>query len=331
MNAQSETDREGESPKVSTHRTRRFLRRFATLFALAAIVLLFAALKPTIFLTVTNIRNVLLAAAVGGVVAVAQTVVMTLGDFDLSVGSNADMVGMVLGLLMVKGHVTPVVGVVIGLAIGALCGLVNGILVSYVNISAFIATLGTLTMFGGMALLLNDGHTIFGFPVSFNSIGQGKVGPIPIPVIILIVVCMVMYFVMARTTLGRWWYAVGGNGDASYLAGLRVKRLRLLAFVACGLGAALGGILLTARLSSANPTSAEGMMIQSITAVFIGMTAFKDGQPNIAGTVVGILILGVLTNGMNLTHVDSYTQMVITGAVTVLAVSLSGVAKSRRA
>jgi len=231
---------------------------------------------------------------------------------------------------MVKDHVSVPVAILIGLAIGAAAGLLNGVMTAYVNISAFIATLSTGIIFGGIAFIVNQGATVFTIPQSFVRIGQGRFGPVPVAVTVTVVLCIIMYFVMARTTLGRWWYATGGNYDASYLAGLRVRRLRLLAYIASAMGGALGGILLVSRLASAAPNQGDAFTLTSITAVFLGMTAFKEGQPNIAGTVVGVLFLGVLTNGLNLVNVSTYDQLVITGTVTLLAVALSGAAKKRR-
>ena len=311
-------------------RTRLFLRRFATLVGLVLLIVMFAALKPSIFLSVGNIRNILVAVAVGGVVAAGQMVVFSLNDFDMSMGSNASMTAIIIGVMMTKHSIPWPVGIIMGLVIGAFAGAFNGVMVSYVNLNPFIATMGTLTAYQGVAYVFNNGATVFDTPIGFNAIGQDSIGPVPYLVIILVVVCIIAYFVMERTTLGRRWYAAGGNYDASYLAGIRVRRLRFLAFVVSGVASALGGLMLMSRLGAAEPTMGSALTLNAVAAVFLGMTAFKEGVPNPAGTVVGGLFLGVLLNGLNLNHVSSYLQQVVTGMVIVGSVALAGLMKKQR-
>ena len=311
-------------------RTRLFLRRFATLVGLVLLIVMFAALKPSIFLSVGNIRNILVAVAVGGVVAAGQMVVFSLNDFDMSMGSNASMTAIIIGVMMTKHSIPWPVGIIMGLVIGAFAGAFNGVMVSYVNLNPFIATMGTLTAYQGVAYVFNNGATVFDTPIGFNAIGQDSIGPVPYLVIILVVVCIIAYFVMERTTLGRRWYAAGGNYDASYLAGIRVRRLRFLAFVVSGVASALGGLMLMSRLGAAEPTMGSALTLNAVAAVFLGMTAFKEGVPNPAGTVVGVLFLGVLLNGLNLNHVSSYLQQVVTGMVIVGSVALAGLMKKQR-
>jgi len=311
-------------------RIRLFLRRFATLVGLILLIIMFAVLKPSIFISVQNIRNILVAVAVGGVVACGQMVVFSLNDFDMSMGSNASMTAIIIGVMMTKHSIPWPVGILMGLVIGGLAGAFNGAMVSYVNLNPFIATMGTLTAYQGVAYVFNNGATVFDTPKGFNAIGQDSIGPVPYLVIILVVVCIIAYFVMERTTLGRRWYAAGGNYDASYLAGIRVRRLRFLAFVVSGVASALGGLMLMSRLGAAEPTMGSALTLNAVAAVFLGMTAFKEGVPNPAGTVVGVLFLGVLLNGLNLNHVSSYLQQVVTGMVIVGSVALAGLMKKQR-
>ena len=311
-------------------RIRLFLRRFATLVGLVLLIVMFAALKPSIFVSVQNIRNILVAVAVGGVVACGQMVVFSLNDFDMSMGSNASMTAIIIGVMMTKHGIPWPVGILMGLVIGAFAGAFNGAMVSYVNLNPFIATMGTLTAYQGVAYVFNNGATVFDTPHGFNAIGQDSIGPVPYLIIILVVVCIIAYFVMERTTLGRRWYAAGGNYDASYLAGIRVRRLRFFAFVVSGVASALGGLMLMSRLGAAEPTMGSALTLNAVAAVFLGMTAFKEGVPNPAGTVVGVLFLGVLLNGLNLNHVNSYLQQVVTGMVIVGSVALAGLMKKQR-
>lgn len=307
------------------------LASYGTLLGLVLLIVLFAVLdRRGIFLSTGNFTNILEQIAVLAMVAAVQTVVMVVGDFDLSVGALASLVGVVTASLLVGG--TPVVAAIaVGLGVGAAAGALNGLLVAVVRLSAFIATLATMTSFTGLALLFSNGSTIFGLPEGFITIGQGRLGPVPLPVVIALVLGLVVWFVLSRTVLGRQWYAVGGNAEAARLSGVSNRRVRFSAFVVSGLGAALAGIVLTARLASGHPNAGDPMMLMSIAAVFLGMTLSRAGQPSVGGTAVGLGIVGVLNNGLNLLQVNSYVQQVLTGVIIVAAVSLSHLsARSRR-
>lgn len=322
---------EGAPP--STYAMRRSaalarLRASGTLIGFAALIVVFGILRPELFLKTGNFFNILEQVAVLAIVASLQTVVMIVGDFDLSVGTLASLVGVVTATLL-HGGMPVIPAILIGLAVGVAAGVLNGFLVAYVGLSAFIATLATMTAFGGLALLIANGTTIFGLPESFVAIGQDKLGPIAIPVIIAVVVAALVWFITTKTTAGRRWYALGGNAEAARLSGVRVRRSRLYAFVLCAVGASVAGIVLSARLASAHPSAGDPMMLTSIAAVFLGMTMVRTGQANLLGTLVGIGILGVLQNGLNMLHVNDYVQQVLTGAIIVVAVAMSRIGKSR--
>src|SRR5699024_799259 len=210
---------------------------------LLLLVVLFAALDSRgIFLTTGNLTNVLEQIAVLAMVAAVQTVVMVVGDFDLSVGSLASLVGVITAQLLVGGtslSVTILLALLVGLAAGAL----NGVLVSYLGLSAFIATLATMTSFTGLALLVSNGATVFGLPEGFVAIGQSRLGPVPMPVVIAVVLTLLVWFVLSRTVLGREWYAVGGNSEAARLSGVNTRFVRFTAFLASGFGSALAGVV----------------------------------------------------------------------------------------
>jgi ribose transport system permease protein len=305
--------------------------RFAqagTLIGLLLLVILFTVLRPSIFFTAVNLSNILEQVAILAIVASVQTVVMVVGDFDLSVGALASTVGVVVAQLLVGG-MNPIVAVAIGLLVGIVAGALNGFLVAYLGLSAFIATLATMTSFMGLALLLSNGTTVFGLPKSFVWLGQGRIGPVPVPVVVAVVLVVIVWFVLSKTVIGRKWYAVGGNAEAARLSGVNTKLVRFSAFLVSGLGSAIAGIVLTARLASAHPTAADALMLTSIAAVFLGITLSRAGQPLLAGTVVGVGIVGVLSNGLNLVQVNSYVQQILTGVIIVLAVSLSRLNKRR--
>ncbi len=321
------SDAPGPTPRRSAS---QWLRSYGTFLGLLAMLVVFSLLRPGIFLSVNNLRNITEQVAILAIVATTMTVVMVVGDFDLSVGTLASLCGVVVADMLIRGlGLWPSIGVALG--VGALAGLLNGFLVAYAGLSAFVATLATMTAFRGLALWYTDGATLFsGMDESFRPIGQGMTGPVPNSVWIMLAVLGITWFLMEQTTLGRRLYAAGGNPEASFLAGINVRRLRLLAFVYSGLGAALAGIVLTSRLFSAHPTAGEPLMLTSIAAVFLGMTMFREGEAHVPGTLFGVLLLGVMNNGLNILRVNSYIQSVLTGVIIILAVLVSGLSRRER-
>lgn len=318
-------------PAADSPRGRSVYARIAsygTLIGLVGLIVLFSALKPGTFLTPLNFSNILEQVAVLSMVAAAQTVVMVVGDFDLSVGALGSLVGVLVAQLLVGG-MNPVTAGLLAMLAGLAAGALNGFLVAYLGLSAFIATLATMTSFTGLALLLSNGTTIFGLPSGFVQLGQGRLGPLPMPVVIAAVLIAVVWFLLSRTVLGRSWYAVGGNPEAARLSGVNTKLVRFAAFLVSGLGAAMAGVVLTARLASGHPTAADPFMLSSIAAVFLGVTLSRAGQPTVGGTLVGLGIVGVLNNGLNILQVNSYLQQVLTGVIIIAAVSLSRLSRRR--
>ena len=306
-----------------------WLRTYGTLAGFALMVAFFAWQRPATFLTINNVRNITEQVAILAMVAMAMTVVMVVGDFDLSVGALASLSGVVVADMLIQGMgLWPSLGIALG--VGMLAGALNGLLVAYAGLSAFVATLATMTAYRGLSLWYTDGATFFsGIDEAFRPLGQGSTGGVPNSVWMMLAVMIVVWFILEQTTLGRRFYAIGGNAEASFLAGIPVRRLRFVAFVCSGLGAALAGIVLTSRLFSAHPTAGEPLMLNSIAAVFLGMTMFREGEAHVPGTLFGVLILGVLSNGLNILQVNSYIQNVLTGLIIVLAVLVSGLARRR--
>jgi ribose transport system permease protein len=292
-------------------------------------VAVFAALRPTIFLSLNNLRNITEQVAILAIVAGGMTIVMAAGDFDLSVGTLASLCGVIVADLLIKGlDVGP--SIAIAVAVGAVAGAFNGLLVAYAGLSAFVATLATMTAYRGLSLWYTGGSTLFsGLNEAFRPIGQGATGSIPNAVLIMVGVLVLAWFLLEQTTLGRRLYAIGGNAEAAFLAGINVRLLRMVAFVCSGIGAAIAGIVLTSRLFSAHPTAGEPLMLNAIAAVFLGMTMFREGEAHVPGALFGVLILGVLSNGLNILQVNSYLQIVLTGVIIILAVLVSGLARRR--
>ena len=314
------------------------VRRFAGLAGMIAIVLFFAVSLPETFMTARNWLNISQQVSMLAVVAATMTVVMVMGDFDLSVGAMASLAGVVAAVLFVQGWPVPA-AVAAALVVGLAGGLLNGVLVSLVGILPFVATLATLTIFSGAAFIVSGGRTIFGrdIPESFADFARG--GPriavvddralvLPNLTLMALAVVAIVWVVLEQTTYGRRLYAIGGNREAAHLAGLPVSWLRLSAFAFTGIGAAVAGLMYASRVASANPTQGDGLMLTAIAAVFLGMTLTRDGQPRVAATLGGVLVLGVLDNGLTQMRVDSYVREVLVGAIILAAVGMSALGRA---
>jgi len=312
---------------------RALVRRYGTLCGFLVVILFFALSLPDTFLTGRNWLNITAQVSMLTVVAAAMTIVMVMGDFDLSVGSMASLAGVVAAVLFVHGYpIAPAVAA--ALVVGVAGGAINGVLVSLIGILPFIATLATLTIFSGAAFLLSGGKTIFGrdIPAEFSDFARaglplGEIGgqalKLPYLTIVAVAVVLSVWVLLEQTTFGRRLYAIGGNREAARLAGVRVKRLRLGAFALTGLGAALAGLMYASRVTSANPTQGSGLMLNAIAAVFLGMTMSEEGEPRVLATLVGVLILGVLDNGLTQLSVGSYVRDILVGIIILAAVSSS--------
>lgn len=311
-------------------------RRYGTLLGFAAILVFFSVMLPETFLTARNWLNITQQLSMLMVVAAGMTIVMVMGDFDLSVGSTASLAGIVAAVLFTFGYpVWAAVG--IALLVGLVGGAINGALVAALGILPFIATLATLTMFSGAAFVISGGKTISGraIPEDLGNFAREGValGDLSIPnlTIVAATVTLAVWVLLEQTTFGRRLYAIGGNIEAAFLAGVPVRRLKLAAFALTGVSAAMAGLLYASRVASANPTQGSGLMLNAIAAVFLGQSMTQHGEPRILATLVGVLILGVLDNGLTQLSVDSYVRQILVGGIILLAVALSAFSKSRRA
>ncbi|MDD3930282.1 MAG: ABC transporter permease [Sphaerochaeta sp.] len=305
------------------------IKTWGTLLGFLLLLTVFSVLRPDVFPTGRNLKNIIEQVATLAIVASGVTVVMITGDFDLSVGAIASLVGVVAALLMKSGMGT-FASILIAMALGTGAGLLNGLLIAYGGLSAFVGTLATMTAYGGVALLISKGTTIFALPENFRVLGQGSMGFLPISVLIMALTVLVVALLLEQTTYGRRLYAIGGNEEASFLSGIRTRQVRLIAFGVSGFFASLGGIVLTSRLFSAHPQAGSPFMLNAAAAVFLGMTAFREGEANIWGTLLGVFIIGVMGNGLNILGINTYVQSILTGAIIIFAVLLSSLAKKRQ-
>ncbi len=300
--------------------------------ALVALTLLvFTVINPGTFFTRSNlVDNVLLSGATLLIVASGQTVVMVVGDFDLSVGATASLAMVVSAKMLVEGGGSPVwVVLLVGVAVGLGAGLLNGVLVSFAGVNAFIATLGTLTLFNGLGLFRTNAQPVYDLPPSFVAIGQGKTLGVGNPVWLALLSLAAVWFLLDHTPLGRRLYAVGGNADAARYAGIDVRRTRLIAFVLAGLLSGLAGVLYASYLETADPSGPLSLMLPSIAAVFLGTVMFRDGRPNAPGTLLGFLLWTVLASGLNQSGINTYLQTAAQGAILLLAVLPPAIARRR--
>jgi ribose transport system permease protein len=312
------------------------LRRYGTLTGFALMVIFFAINLPETFLTSRNLLNVTQQISMLAVVAFTMTVVMSMGDFDLSVGARWPR-----SRASSPRRSSWRAGRCPGPSRRRLRWAVAGrpperVSRQHPGHPPFVATLGTMTVFGGLAFVVSDGRTIFGrdIPAGFSGFARSgiELGDWRIPALTLVAlaVLVVIWLVLEQTPYGRRLYAIGGNIEAARLAGTRVKRLRLLAFTFTGMGAAIAGLMYASRVASANPTQGNGLMLDAIACVFLGMTMSEEGEPRVLGTLLGVLLLGLLDNGLTQMNVDSYIREVLVGTIIILAVASGSLGTLRR-
>jgi ribose/xylose/arabinose/galactoside ABC-type transport system permease subunit len=293
---------------------------------LIILCILFGAINPN-FWSVMNLTNVSRQISILALISIGQTFAILSAGIDLSVGSLLALVSVVAAQQMLNFGLWG--GIAAGILAGALAGLVNGILIAKARLPAFIATLGMLIAARGVALTLSGGLPVVGLPHAFLFLGAGKIGPIPVPAVIAAVAFVIAHLIMTRTRFGRYVYAMGSNEEAAMLSGINVVRYKILVYVLSGMFAGIAGVVLTSRVISGQPTLGEVQELYSIAAVVIGGGKITGGVGGMGQTLMGVLILGVLANGLNLIQVSSYVQNIVIGVIIVLAVYVD-LARERR-
>lgn len=298
-----------------------YLLKFRVLIIFIVMFLIMSVVSDN-FLTQNNILNMLRQCAFNGMLAVGMTFVLITGGIDLSVGSILSFSAIVGCSFVTTGSpYPPIVGIIVAVAIGLAIGLFNGALVAYGKVPAFIVTLGSQLMAAGAALVFNNGSPVSNLKESYNIIGAGKLfGLIPFPIIIFLLILLVGAVVLKKTRYGRYIYAVGGNETAAKACGLSTKKLIISVYVISGLCAAIAGIVLSARVKTATAIAGEGYELDAIAAAVLGGTSLSGGIGNMWGTLVGVLIIGLLNNGMQMLNIQSYYQDIIQGFIIILAV-----------
>lgn len=305
------------------------LRSLSVLGILLFICLIFA-IASSEFLTASNLINVALQTSIIAIVAIGMTFTILTAGIDLSVGSVMALSGAIAAGLAVRQGLGTFPAIGAALLLGALVGGVNGLLVIRGGMPPFVATLAMLAIARGLTLVYTDGRPIAGIDDRFIFLGTGQLLGIPIPVILLILIGVIAYVITRHSRFGLHVYATGGNEETTRLAGVSPDRIKLAVYVISGTMAAVGGVLLTARLWSAQPNAATGWELDAIAAPVLGGTSLFGGVGSIGGTVVGAFIIGVMSNGLNLMGIPSYYQQVIKGVVFILAVTIDLITKRRR-
>ena len=301
---------------------------FILLGVLLVVIFIMAIMSPYFF-SWKNCRNILNQSAIYLVLTIGMTFVICAGQIDLSVGAIIGFSGVCMGLLLNQG-VSPIWAILIELLIGVIVGIVNGIFVAYGKINSFIVTLGMMTILRGITLILTNSSSVFGFGNIITFIGSGKIGPVNMPIILSLVIATVGGVLLHRTIFGNYCLFIGTNEIALNRSGVNVKKYKIIIFALCGLCASVAGLIITARLNSAEPLAGQGYEMDAIAASILGGTSMQGGKGNIIGTIIACLILNIMKNGLTLLAISSHYQEILTGLILLISVLISESEQRRR-
>lgn len=306
--------------KIKKISINEFLLKAKSLIGLAGLIIVFSILSPR-FLDYYNLTNVLRQTSLNAILAVGMTFVILTGGIDLSVGSVLAFSSAITAGMLKDGS-SLILALLVGIAIGTALGLFNGFVALKWNIPPFIATFAMMTIARGFTLVYTNGQPITGLGSAFGYIGNGYVGPVPVPIIITVIIFIIGYYILKNNRLGRYVYATGGNIQAAKLAGINTNNIILFVYSLSGFLAAVSGLIITSRLNSAAPTAGQGAELDAIAAVVLGGTSLSGGEGSIIGTIIGAMIIGILNNGLNLLNVSPFYQLIAKGSVILLAIAL---------
>lgn len=307
------------------------LSRYGTILGLVCMLLIFSILRPNHFPTINNLLTILKQGAVLAVMAMGLTVVLVLLDFDLSIGALGSFVGVITTGLMARNAIPIHIAIPIGLLLGASVGLVNGLIVTFLGVSSLIATLAMGTILVGATFLYTGGSAIrANLPSSIFVLGGQSTAGIPNAVLVMLAFGVILWVVMHHTETGRQMYAIGGNVEAARLSGVNVQRQRVIGFTFCGLGAGLAGILMASLLRIGHPQACDGLLLDAFTASFLGAVTLREGEFHVGGTLIGVIILYVVLNGLTMVGAEFYLQNIIKGVILIVAVAASGLGRKMR-
>ena len=301
--------------------TMKYMSELTTVIALIILMAVITIINSN-FLTANNLLNLLLQVTSNALIAFGMIFVILTGGIDLSVGSILALSSALTAGLLGSGM--PVtLAILISLILGCILGMMNGLLISYGKLAPFIVTLATMTIFRGATLVYTNGNPItkgLSDTFLFQFLGQGYIVGIPFPVIIMFIVFIVLYVLLHKTAFGKSVYAIGGNEKAAYISGVKLNKVKIIIYSISGIMASISGLIITSRLSSAQPTAGASYEMDAIAAVVLGGTSLSGGKGRILGTLIGALIIGVLNNGLNIIGVSAFWQQVVKGVVILIAV-----------
>lgn len=301
-------------------RTGTELRKYAPQMILVGLVILFTIISPN-FMTSRNLIILIRQVSFAAISAVGVGFVMISGGIDLSIGSQIVMTNVVLSIMMAYWNVPMGIAIPLTLLLGTTLGLINGLLSVTLNVHSLIITLGTASIYKGLGYIFAQSRNIMGFPDAFRWFGQGYIGPIPVPIIIMIIIALIGSFILTKTYFGRYIFALGGNEEAARLAGVNIKRMKIILFTICGFVSGITSVLLLSRVFAGQVFTGQGVEFDALTAALLGGFSFKGGEGTIFGLMTGILIIGVLNNAMQLATFPDFSQNVVKGAVLLAAVA----------
>ncbi len=305
-------------------------KKYGTLVALVVICIFFSITCREVFLSRGNIITVLRQISILAIMGAGMTVVMISGGIDLSAGYVVSFCGIICAALYANFGLPVWLSAVLSLFFGAFLGLINGIFVAYVRIPAFICTMSTGFLIQGLNQAYTKGYPISGLGSAFDVFALGTTFGIPNAIYIMAIFMALIYILLNHTRFGRNCYAMGGNAEATMMSGVNIKRTQLLAYFISGIGMAVSALVLTSRLGAAHPTAGDGFSMECVAVVFLGSTLFREGEPNLLGSLVGALIMGVLVNGMTLMNLPYYYQNIAEGIVILLAVAMSSIMQAKK-
>ena len=300
---------------------KNYLSKYGILIALCVICIILSIATPYFF-TAQNLIIVLRQVSINGILAIGVTFVIIAGGIDLSLGSVIALTGVIAASFAHPDTYPLIVPLLLALLCGVAIGAINGLTITIGKVAPFIVTLGMMTIARGLALVLSNGRPVTNLSPSFNFIGGGDWLHIPVPILLFVLVILISSVILKYTRIGRYVYAVGGNENAARASGIRVSRVKLFAYIMCSGLAALAGIVLASRITTGQPNAGIAYELDAIAAVVIGGTSLLGGRGSVMGTVIGVLIIGVINNGLDLLNVSSYYQQIIKGIIIVGAVLL---------
>ena len=295
------------------------------MLAILVVMIIIASIISPYFLDIYNLQSVLRDLAFIGMIGIAQSLLLLVGELDLSVGKMACLCGILTGMLMVNVGLNPWLCLVIGLVLGSIFGFINGMIITRLRLNSMVATIGMQGVYGGITLVITKGKAVTGIPADTQVLGKQSLGPVPIPFIICVAVLILILFMVKKTKTGRYIYAIGNSKEAAKILGIKVDRIRVMIYSIVGLISALAGLLYVCRLGSAQTAIGEDWPMNSIAASVIGGVSLTGGVGNPVGALIGAAVITIIQNIIVLFGVNSYWQSAVSGIVVVIAISFSSI------